>query len=72
MPAAAAVTLAAYILITIGSCLRGDVLFVLGVPLTLGESNAILIEFPRSIASAAVVRTVGALHARRRPCLTPA
>lgn len=34
MPAAAAVTLAAYILITIGSCLRGDVLFVLGVPLT--------------------------------------
>lgn len=35
MPAAAGVTLAAYILITIGSCLRGDVLFVLGVPLTV-------------------------------------
>lgn len=34
MPAAAAVTLAAYVLVTIGSCLRGDVLFVLGVPLT--------------------------------------
>jgi hypothetical protein len=34
MPAAAAITLAAYILVTIGSCLRGDVLFVLGVPLT--------------------------------------
>src|SRR5258705_6236599 len=34
MPAATAATLAAYILVTIGSCLRGDVLFVLGVPLT--------------------------------------
>jgi hypothetical protein len=34
MPAAAAVTLAAYILVTVGSCLRGDVLFLLGVPLT--------------------------------------
>jgi len=36
----------------------------LGAPLTLGESSAILIEFPASITSAAVVGTVRALRDR--------
>jgi uncharacterized membrane protein YhaH (DUF805 family) len=35
MPAPAAAALAAYVLVTIGSCLRGDVLLILGVPLTI-------------------------------------
>ncbi len=35
MPAPAAAALAAYVLVTIGSCLRGDVLLILGVPLTV-------------------------------------
>lgn len=53
----------------------------LGVPLTLGESSAILIEFPSSITSAAVVGTVRALrdralvpliaHAERYDCCLP-
>ena len=34
VPAPAAAALAAYVLVTIGSCLRGDVLLILGVPLT--------------------------------------
>jgi hypothetical protein len=35
MPAASALIIGAYVLVTIGSCLRGDVLFLLGVPLTM-------------------------------------
>jgi hypothetical protein len=35
MPAPAAAALAAYVLVTIGSCLRGHVLLILGVPLTI-------------------------------------
>jgi hypothetical protein len=35
VPAPAAAALAAYVLVTIGSCLRGDVLLILGVPLTV-------------------------------------
>jgi hypothetical protein len=35
MPAPAAAALAAYVLVTIGSCLRGDVLLILGAPLTI-------------------------------------
>jgi len=34
VPAAAGAALSAYVLVTIGSCLRGDILLLLGVPLT--------------------------------------
>jgi hypothetical protein len=35
IPAAAAAALSAYVLVTIGSCLRGDILLILGLPLTI-------------------------------------